>query len=427
MDITNTLKSFVAQKILGLNVEFKNHTFKNSMLQNETLNLFGNNVEASIKNGYLSNHIVYSCINKITQPASRAKVDVIRTARGESEQVEDHKFLKLLKRPNPLQGQNEFLENAIGFYSITGESFIHFIKAESGINRGLPVEMWVINPVFCKSIKRDSHNIPISYEFGSGSTKIVIPAEEIIHLKSFNPDPDSGRGLSPIQASKFLIQQSNNSYKANAKLLQNSMPLGILTKSSGENTNLSPENAGKLEAKFYEKYGGVNNYGRIVITNASMNWQKIGLSPVDLNIIESQKMGKKDIAMVYDVPAVLIGDNDGAKYDNVNIARKDLILNNVVPKLERLFSAIDRQILSLYEAQESGNVNYTFKLDLSVYPEIQEDLVVLADTLSKSWWLTPNERRAKMNLPKMDDESMNIVYAPTGVIPIDMAGTDSII
>ena len=65
-----------------------------------------------------------------------------------------------------------------------------------------------------------------------------------------------------------------------------------------------------MENKFKEKYAGNSKRGTIVITNQDHKWTSFGLSPVDLNIINSMGLSKAAIAEVYGVPTVMLSYRD---------------------------------------------------------------------------------------------------------------------
>ena len=50
---------------------------------------------------------------------------------------------------------------------------------------------------------------------------------------------------------------------------------------------LTPEQATQLKEKLKEEHAGPEKVGKWVVTGAHMTWQQMGLSPVDLNILES--------------------------------------------------------------------------------------------------------------------------------------------
>jgi len=57
--------------------------------------------------------------------------------------------------------------------------------------------------------------------------------------------------------------------------------------------------------------------------------------------------------------------------------------------------------------------------DLTVFPELQEDMKELSSILSQSWWITPNEKRVAMRYETMEDDVMNEIFIPAGYLPID--------
>jgi len=63
--------------------------------------------------------------------------------------------------------------------------------------------------------------------------------------------------------------------------------------------------------------------------------------------------------------------------------------------------------------------------DFSVIPELQEESDKVVEQMSKSWWLTPNEKRMAMSYGEVeDDESMNDYYIPANLLPINGVEND---
>jgi HK97 family phage portal protein len=417
----------IGQRIKGLfglglgSGQAKSVNVSQSQMLNNQYNTFGDDMGESIRKGYMSNGNVYAIVNRINAQAIKGEICLYKEKGTKIEEVEKHAFLDLMNRPNPTQGWAEYIENISGFYSVCGEVFVHFVTAEQGINATLPIESWVINTYLVKKINYEA-GLPVSYEVGEGAYKVTLPANEVVHLKSFNPDPQSNRGLSPIQAAKYLVTQNSDSYKAQSKLLQNIGASGILTVSQDNNVTFGKEQAEALQASYYEKYGGADNYGKLVITPAAMTWQQIGMSAVDLNILESQKMTLRDLCNVFNMPSVLMNDAEHSTYNNVKEARKDLISQVVLPLLNRFISQVEVKILPLYEKKDKAD--YYLQIDTDGFEELNADLAQLSTTLAASWWLTPNERREVMGYDKAEDEAMDKIYIPTGTTPIDMAGMD---
>ena len=67
------------------------------------------------------------------------------------------------------------------------------------------------------------------------------------------------------------------------------------------------------------EYSGADSYGKMVATAYRMNWTDIGLSPVDMQIIESEKWDAIMLCNIYGVPPELLGLTQKT-YNNVKEA-----------------------------------------------------------------------------------------------------------
>ncbi len=389
-----------------------------------------------ITNAYQRNPNVYSAISLITRAASKAEFKLFeckmtgakRKARGRSglqlksaefEHILDHDFYRLIERPNPLQGKAEFIESLIGFKKVTGENFQLLIGPDAGINANVPQEIWVLPPPFV-SIKHNDDGTVREYVLkGKGGKKISLAADDVIHNKYWNPSPsDPSRGMSPIQAGRYVVTQNNDAYKAQMKLLQNSGAVGVLSDDSGpQGAGLTQEQTQQLESTYYEKYGGADRFGKIMVTGAAVKWQQIGMSAVDMSIIEGLKVSLRDICNIMGpFSSQLLNDPDNKTFANMKEARKDFIANAVMYELNSIADEWSRALLPMYEKRDGKD--YVLKVDETVYPELREDIHKQVETLLKAWWLTPNQRLEEMGRGMSDDPSMDDVWAPTNLLPL---------
>jgi len=223
--------------------------------------------------------------------------------------------------------------------------------------------------------------------------------------------------LSPLQAAYRTIQRSNDAKDTSVAMLQNQGPKGIL--SADESNDFGPEAAGKLKEDFYNQYGTktqagiLKNAGKILIAGAKLNWINMGLSPVDLQLLESEKITLRELCNVYGVNSALFNDPDNKSYNNMKEAKKEMLTQVVLPELVALRDAFNR-----FFAREIGQ-GYYIDFDLTVFPELQEDMKELSAILSQSWWITPNEKRAAMRYDTVEDDVMNEIFIPAGYLPID--------
>jgi len=138
----------------------------------------------------------------------------------------------------------------------------------------------------------------------------------------------------------------------------------------------------------------------------------MGMSPVDLQILESEKITLRELCNVFGVNSALFNDPDNKTYNNMKEAKKEMLTQVVLPELVLLRDAFNR-----FFANEMGK-DYYIDFDITVFPELQEDMKELSGILSQSWWITPNEKRAAMRYDTVHDPTMDEIYIPAGYLPI---------
>jgi len=390
-----------------------------------------------IEDGYQFNPIVYSTVNLITSAISGVPFKLfelkdtkslntykaldqnsfraLKIKQQDFEEVGNHRILDILDCPNPNQGKSEFIKNAIGFKLVTGNSYIYGTGPDSGANAGQVHEMYVLPPQNMQ-IKINDKGMPDKYILQDVHTSSIEP-ENILHLKYWNPNPNMKLyGMSPIQAARQLIQTSNDGYTAALKLLQNGGAIGALTQKLDDRVNpLTEAQRDQMEDSYQQRYGGVHNRGRIMITNVPMEWNQFGMNAVDLAIIEQNKMTKRDICNIYNVPSQLLNDAESATYSNMREARKAMITQAALPELKSLRDELNRWFVVPFSKAEGKQ--YYLDIDTTAIPELQKEMGDLVTQLSQSWWLTPNERRVMMNEDQSSDPSMDMFWIPSNYIP----------
>jgi HK97 family phage portal protein len=150
---------------------------------------------------------------------------------------------------------------------------------------------------------------------------------------------------------------------------------------------------------------------RCLVTTAKFKYQQLGLSPVDLNIIESQKMDLRDICNVYGISSELLNDPDNKTNSNKAESRKALYYERIIPELDSFRDELNRWIVPAYGA------NYYIDYDLSAIPALQDDMEKVTTQLSNAWWITGNEKRAVQGYDH--DPLLDRYFIPSNLIPLD--------
>ena len=332
------------------------------------------------------------------------------------DEIADSPLNKLLETPNEYQSFAELIENMVGYKLITGNSYIWANRLSDGKVK----ELVVLPSQYVAIVSDGTINGVEAYTFTLVGWD-NLPAKDVIHLKYFNPYFDTNGqqlyGLSPLQAAYRTVQRSNDAKDTSVGMLQNQGPKGILY--ADESNDFGPEQAGKLKEDFYNQYGTktqggiLQNAGRILIAGAKLGWVNMGMSPVDLQLLESEKITLRELCNVYGVNSALFNDPDNKTYNNMKEAKKEMLTQVVLPEL-----VLIRDALNKFFGSEMGR-DFYIDFDITVFPELQEDMKELSSILSQSWWITPNEKRRAMRYDTIQEDTMNAIYIPAGYLPID--------
>lgn len=348
------------------------------------------------------------------------------------EEIEHSYLSKILHRANPNQSFSQLIENLVAFKMITGNGYMYGNGPDS---KDIFTELWVMPSqytiIHAQNPFKESDggwDDEVSHYTLSFAPDTKIPKQKVLHTKYPNLDfsyPGSHLyGMSPIRAANRVVTISNDSYKAGAKLLHNMMPPGILV-ADDKDLPLTIEQAEKIRDRLIKAHSGVDNKrGDIPISPISMKWEQLGFSPVDLNIIESKKMTMRDFCNVYGVQSQLFNDPENKSYNNMQEARKSLIVNSVLPELFAIRDELNRWLVPAYEKLDGKK--YYIDLDITSIPELQEDLERMSNILDKAWYLTGNEKRLAMNYDTDQDNSlMNDYLIPMNLVPISQYSSTS--
>lgn len=387
------------------------------------------NPEKYVEQGYARNVDVYSVVNFIAKKAADIDVCVYRSTPEGEEKIDNHPALDLIYYPNPDQGKNQFLEQALGYYALSGNTYTYLLGPDNGPNAGQPKEIWTLPSPWVEVIGGDWRQPVKGYQistFGWGSN-VGFTTDEVIHTKAAQYLWGEGQekyGMSPLRAMWYSVQTSNSGYEANKKGLDNMGPPGVLFDRGTSSDEMSKTYWTAEQQKLMEdklrKLGGVKNKGSIMAAVGDLGWYNFGLSSVDLAILDTLELTLADICNGYGLQDMLFNSAQGKTYTNLAEARQMAYTDAIIPTLNRYLSDLTRSLLSRYPDSK----NLYFKAETSRIPELQKDMGKMAQWMAQAYWLSPNEKREEMGFEKSEEEQMDEIYIPSSYVPLTLSGMD---
>lgn len=361
--------------------------------------------------GYTKNVAAYQAINKTADAVASVPWVLYR---GDQE-ITEHPLLTLMQQPNPMQSDAEFRRALVGYYRISGNAYMERVL----VGRQ-PRELYALRPDRMQVIPSES-GFPKGYIYKVGNQQVQWPSDpatatsDIRHIKTFHP-LDDWYGLSPIEAGAYAVDQHNESMKWMQSLLQNSaMPSGAL-EMSAEN-ELSDDAFNRLKMEVDEQYSGAANAGRPMILEGGLKWTQMGLSPDDMQVIETKYSAARDVSLALGVPPLLLNIPGDSTFNNYKEARLAFYEDTVIP-----LANLIRDELNAWLAPMFGD-NLRLDYDWDKVPAIAEKRNQLWEMADRSEDLTINERRELKGFEPVSGGDQ--VFMESSMMPLSGNGAES--
>ncbi len=375
------------------------------------------NASEIIKNSYELNAIVYSIVDLLCQCSVNVEYLIYR--RGKTPQIiETHDFYDVMQNPSVGYDRQSWLYEAMAFRLLTGNNFNQLGSPETGANTGKVIDIRNL-PAHLMVIESGGWQQPVTgYTIGFAQSVSLRP-DQVHHVKMFNPDWTNGQnlyGMAPLKAAIRLLAQSNEGANAMVASFKNGGARGYLYEDSPAGSTLTEEQFNILSEIMRRSWFGSDNTNKTVFGSAKLAHIPMGLSPVDLNILEAQRMTVRDLCNIYHVPAELMNDPEHRTYANEKEAGRALYSRAIMPHTQAICSIYNRALSTW------GDKSLYVAPDASKIPELQKDILTLVQGLASAWWLTANERREMMDFsPVTTDPRADQLLVPAGLVSAELS------
>lgn len=283
-----------------------------------------------------------------------------------------------------------------GWRCLRGEAF--WILGWGGAV-GLPKKIVIVDPLSMSAkLSPDGQEVTM-WVYTNGGVKIPFKPEEVIHLPMWNPY-DSVRGMSELTP---LMDELNQEYlmsRGTARLLENqSIPGGIITIPGDE---MSEEQANRTIERWEKKHKGINRSGRVAVLGSGATYQKISLSPQEMQSLEARGWNRDTILAKFGVPHAVVG----LKSEVGSLAGKDTAEQmksfwnlTLIPELEFFQKKLEEEFFTRYK------VGMNAEFDTTELWEMQADEELLSNRLRmdvNAGILTQNEARELKGMDPVD-------------------------
>jgi len=376
--------------------------------------------DGSYLKSYTGNGDVFTVINKITEPA--ATIPVYQYDKND-EEVPEGRMITLLNKPNPYMSRAELIEAAMSFYLIFGDCYTSFESVPDGLNKDLPLRLDILPPQWIEIVIGTMLDPVAGYKYQFGDNVIDYPKQQVMHWKEFNPDWDAGgghlKGMSRLKPIIKSVVGSGSGYDALVSSFQHMGMVGLLTLlgEGGSKVNLSKRQLSAIKKQIRDEYTGPKNAGSIAVTDWDHKWTNFGLTPVEMNILQTILSFKGAICDAYNVPDILLSGSTSKTYMNYPEACRALWTNAIKPSLDSYLEKLSRWLGPLFSEED----NY-LQADYSGVDVLQKDTAQLVSWMVLARSFTRDEIREAAGYEALGTPEMKTVYDSVGMVPLSELG-----
>lgn len=313
---------------------------------------------------------------------------------ADRERVTDHPFAQMMREPNPYTTGYRLMFSLIADRGIYDRALWvkAFANGRSMLVR-IPPRLWTIKD-------DDNWLAPTQFVLKGNKGKTTLSAEQVVYFRGYNPE-DERYGLSPIESLRRILSEEYAAGQMREQILRNGARISGYIQRPKEAPAWSDAAYNRFRDGWRGQYSGhsATEGGGTPILEDGMTFVAASQTAADLQYIEARKLSREEAASAYFIPPPMVGILDHATFGNIEEQHKMLYQDTLGPILQEVQQEIALQILRDFDDAEAlySEFNMLEKLRGSFEEQAQQ-----IQTSVGAPFLTRNEARARLNLPRID-------------------------
>jgi HK97 family phage portal protein len=331
-------------------------------------------------------HADFACKTLVARDVAKLRVKLVEKDGDDIwSETTNPAFSPVLRRPNGYQTRNQFYECWVLSKLSRGNAYVLKVRDQ----RQVVTELHVLDPTRVQPLVSDDGSVfyRLSSDNLAGIDDIIVPARDIIHDR-FNCMFHPLVGTPPVFASGLSSMLGINAQKASALLFENSStPGGILTAPGNIDQVEQDRFKAEWEARFMR-----GNRGRLAILGGGLKYEKIAMTHVEGQLIESLKWSAEVVCSVYHVPPYKVGVGALPSYNNVQALNTEYYSQALQSHIEEIEELLD------YGLGLGGtSLGTEFDIETLLRMDSVTQITAIRDAVGAGV-MSPNEGRSRLDL-----------------------------
>lgn len=362
---------------------------------------------------YAKSVLIYSAVRLRADSLLRAPLVVYQgMANGDKKPVGPmHPYQELLDRVNPFLTGNDLWRATSTYLDLWGSAF--WVLERDSL-KGVPTAIWPVRPDKMR-IVGDKQVYIRGYIYESPRGRVSLLPDEVIWFRLFNP-LDEFAGLSPVGLLRLSADMSLDALRHNRNKFKNGMLIDNIWIEVDASINMQEAEVDDFYRRLKARFATPDNSWRPFIAQPGMQPKNLGFSPRDMEHIQTMRWALEDVARIYQIPKIMLGDLERSTYANVDAAER-IFWRNMSSYMAFLASEVNEMLSPQF------GPGLFVEFDLSSIEALQSDGNAVAERQRldvQSGVITINEARGERNLPPVPWG--DTFWAPAILAPIGEGG-----
>lgn len=304
---------------------------------------------------------------------------------------------RLLARPNDYQTRYEFIEQSFSEFLLYGEC-VWFVHADATSPCGYSIDIlpegWLLSRSGGTLFAADK------YTYSTGEGVIEVPAEQLVVFHNYNPSYPS-KGVSPLHALRNTMLEQIESNRFRRQIWKNGGRMSAYISRPKDVEQWDDAAATRFKEDIKSNWTSRGSMaGGMPVLEDGMEIKTVGFSAREQEWSRAEELSREEICGVYHVSLSCIWNDNRQTYASAKDNSRALYADCLMPYLTRFSERINTFLLPLIN--EESSIYCEFDIQSKLNGSFEEQANYLTSSVGAPW-LTRNEARARMNLPRVDD------------------------
>lgn len=280
---------------------------------------------------------VYAAVAAISESVGSLPLNVYRRTDAGREKARNHPLYRLLHdTPNDYQTALELREQMQRHVLLRGNAYAEIVRG----GNGQPQALLPLHPDRVTILRNQVGRLLYDVTDEGGRVRRLL-ADEVLHVRYHSDDGIVGR--SPIQVARDTVGLALAERTHGNKMFEQGTKLSGVIESPPGTTK---EQATQIRESWAAGQAGVGNHGKTPVLPQGAQYKTVSMTLEDAEWIDARRMSVEEVARLFRVPPVLIGDLREANYSNAVELGRYFVTHTLRRHLVAWEQAINRVLIN---------------------------------------------------------------------------------